>query len=139
MSFAWPLFLGTMAMSVGQSDFNPPEYSKWKQWQLIQAKNWQAQALGYRESVMSCDLECSKGPINKPENILEVPLVSILAPNEAVKCSDKKLENGSLECKRYNIDVEVSKQINSEYKSLGRPWGEAEACGEGPCEHNFPY
>jgi len=54
----WPLFFGTIFMKVaeGPNTFNPADLNYWVRWQLITAKNWFAQSIGFRAQIKECGL-----------------------------------------------------------------------------------
>ena len=77
----WPIFLPTAVMKLtqGENTFNPPELNYWGKWQLITAKNWFAQALGFSAQIVECGLECQNSTIILESNKIQVPLVAITA------------------------------------------------------------
>jgi hypothetical protein len=99
-------------------------------------RNWYSQAIGNDGGVLQCDLECSKGPINKTSNILPVPVLNLIAGNEKITCDDRKLTGA--DCDTFLVNQNVMIRAGKEQTSLGTAGSEAQQC-EGICNHDFAW
>lgn len=80
-----------MKLASGPNTFNPPDLNYWKKWQIITAKNWYAQSMGFRAGVAECDFKCQNSSILIDANKVEVPIVAITAANPNNTCEILKL------------------------------------------------
>ena len=126
-----------MKIAETPNSFNPSDLQSFKTWNLITARNWYAQSLGFKAGIEECPLNCQNSTIILPENMLEVPLLLISASNPEIGCEQRNLTGPA--CTGFLAAREASLNTTLEQAALGKPWSQIEYCPDKDCEHDFVW
>ena len=124
-----------MKVAEGPNTFNPADLNYWGKWQLITAKNWFAQSVGFRSQIKECDIKCQNSTILTDANKLEVPLVALTAMNLESNCQQRNLTGPA--CTEFEASTKASLELTADQGKLGSI-GAVEYC-PGICEHDMAW